>query len=115
FRAVASEARTDVIATGVDGQLILRRVRVRVLDGPDRGVELELERGTAIVGKGVAADLRVTDRKTSRAHVELVLLEAGVRVRDLGSTNGTFFRGARLEGALVLRPPFELTIGENRV
>ena len=112
---MASEARTDVIATGVDGQLILRRVRVRVLDGPDRGGELELERGTAIVGKGVAADLRVTDRKTSRAHVELVLLEAGVRVRDLGSTNGTFFRGARLEGALVLRPPFELTIGENRV
>lgn len=107
--------RTDVIATGVDGQLVLRRVRVRVTEGPDRGLELELDRGTVIVGKGVAADLRVSDRKTSRAHVELVLLDTGVRVRDLGSTNGTIFRGARLEGALTLRPPFELAIGENLV
>jgi transcriptional regulator of acetoin/glycerol metabolism len=110
-----TEVGTDVIATGVDGQIVLRSVRIRVVDGPDRGLTLDLERGTAIVGKGVAADLRLDDRKTSRAHAELVLLGSGVRVRDLGSTNGTMFRGARLEGALTLRPPFELEIGQNRL
>lgn len=106
---------TERIATDVDGQLVLQTVRVVVLDGPDRGRSLELERGTAIVGKGEAADLVLTDKKTSRAHAELALLDGGVRLRDLGSTNGTFFRGARVEGALVLEPPFEVTIGTNRL
>ncbi|HJL19493.1 MAG TPA: FHA domain-containing protein [Sandaracinaceae bacterium LLY-WYZ-13_1] len=110
-----SEPRTDLIATDAGGTLVVRTLRIQVLDGPDRGKTHELDRGTAILGKGSAADLELADRKTSRAHLELAVLDTGVRVRDLGSTNGTFFRGARLEGALVLRPPFELTVGHNRV
>lgn len=109
-----TEAWTE-IATDVDGRPVLRTVRVHVADGPDRGATVQLERGSVILGKGEGADLVLSDKKTSRAHVELALLDTGVRVTDLGSTNGTFFRGARLEGALVLQPPFEVTVGSNRV
>lgn len=50
-----------------------------------------------VVGRTAASDIPVYDGTISRAHAELVLLGEGVRVRDLGSTNGTFVNGARVE------------------
>lgn len=105
---------TEVYGTDAGGALVVRRVRVRVTQGPDRGAETVLEKGTLILGSGPAADVRLTDRKVSRAHVELALTHAGVRVRDLASTNGTFVGTARIE-ALVLSPPASFRLGQTHV
>jgi DNA-binding NtrC family response regulator len=89
-------------------------VRVVVTEGPSRGAEVLLDKGTRIVGTGPAADLRIDDRRASRAHAELALTHGGVRVRDLESTNGTFVGTSRIE-AVVLQPPASLRVGQSRI
>ncbi len=60
------------------------------------------------------ADMIVEDRAVSRRHVELTLVPEGVRVTDLGSRNGTFYLGQRLEKA-VLAPGSRLRVGAAEV
>ncbi|WP_233582413.1 sigma 54-interacting transcriptional regulator [Corallococcus sp. CA053C] len=50
-----------------------------------------------IVGRAEPADLRVPDRKLSREHARFTLLENRVLVEDLGSRNGTWLSGRRVE------------------
>jgi adenylate cyclase len=55
-----------------------------------------------VVGRSVACDLSVQDPTVSRQHAEVDLAPdgAGVRVRDLASTNGTFLDGERIWDAV---------------
>jgi DNA-binding NtrC family response regulator len=50
-----------------------------------------------VLGAGAGADVIIQNDTVSRAHVELALAPEGVTVRDLGSRNGTFYLGQRLE------------------
>ncbi|MBK6517570.1 MAG: sigma 54-dependent Fis family transcriptional regulator [Polyangiaceae bacterium] len=70
---------------------------VRVLDAPARPPRFVLKRGTCVVGSAEGADILVSEPTVSRAHVELALVPEGVSVRDLGSRNGTFYLGQRIE------------------
>lgn len=109
---VRTSRDTDLLGTDAGGRLISRRVRVRVTAGPAAGAERVLERGTIIVGSGPSADLRIADPRVSRAHLEIALVSSGVRVRDIGSTNGTFLGEARIE-SLVVQPGVELRLGSE--
>ncbi|MEC7519397.1 MAG: sigma 54-interacting transcriptional regulator [Myxococcota bacterium] len=100
----------ELLSTTAAGELVQRRVRVRVVAGPTAGAELTLERGSLFIGSGPQSELRVDDARVSRAHVEIALLAKGVRVKDLGSTNGTFLGDSRVE-AIVVEPPVELRLG----
>jgi adenylate cyclase len=58
--------------------------------------------GTAprVVGRAPTSDLAIVDPTISRRHAELQLDDTGdVQVRDLGSSNGTFVNGIRVESA----------------
>ncbi|MEM9068401.1 MAG: FHA domain-containing protein [Myxococcota bacterium] len=107
-------ARTGILTTNPAGDIVLRRVLVRVATGSDRGSERVLEEGTLVIGSHPEADLVVSDTGISRYHAELGLLADGVRVRDLGSTNGTFVGESRVE-SVVVHPPTEIRIGRTRV
>ena len=58
--------------------------------------------GAALVGRAATSDVPIYDPTISRRHAELVLAPNGVRVRDLGSSNGTFLNGARIEEAVAV-------------
>src|SRR5438034_1256734 len=49
-----------------------------------------------VVGAHAQCDLVLTDPKVSRKHAELAITPDGVRVKDLGSTNGTWWQGTRV-------------------
>ncbi|HVT57982.1 MAG TPA: adenylate/guanylate cyclase domain-containing protein [Thermoanaerobaculia bacterium] len=51
---------------------------------------------TMVVGRSPTCDLPIRDLTVSRRHGELELTAGGLRIRDLGSTNGTFINGARV-------------------
>jgi len=51
---------------------------------------------TLVVGRSPACDVPIRDLTVSRHHGEIEAAAAGLRVRDLGSTNGTFINGARI-------------------
>ncbi|MCA9604627.1 MAG: sigma 54-interacting transcriptional regulator [Myxococcales bacterium] len=105
---------TGVLGTDAGGNLVLRRVVVRVVSGPDRGKEVLLEQGTLLVGSHPEADLVLTDGTVSRYHAELALMPEGIRIRDLKSTNGTFVGDSRIEAAVVA-PGSEVRLGRTRV
>lgn len=67
-----------------------------ILSGDYTGVELELRPGRNVVGRDEHADFAVEEEAISSQHCELVVTAHAVKVRDLGSTNGTFLRGNRL-------------------
>ncbi|MBS2016000.1 MAG: sigma 54-interacting transcriptional regulator [Deltaproteobacteria bacterium] len=56
---------------------------------------------TTICGSSSEAKLFIDDRTVSRIHAELELRDDGVWVRDLGSTNGSYVNGVRIERARV--------------
>ncbi|MGE0785402.1 MAG: sigma-54-dependent Fis family transcriptional regulator [Sandaracinaceae bacterium] len=105
---------TGVVGTNPGNQLVLRRLVVRVVSGPDRGKEKRLESGTMLLGSHPDADLVLTDGTVSRYHAEIALLPGGVRVRDLRSTNGTYVGDSRIE-AVVVAPGSEVRLGRTRV
>ena len=63
------------------------------------------------VGRATSCDLPIQDPTVSRHHAELELSGAGVRVRDVGSTNGTYLDGVRVIDALAT-PGSRLAFGK---
>lgn len=57
--------------------------------------------GPLVVGRAPTSDIPVFDPTISRRHAEVSTDEAGLRVRDLGSSNGTFHNGQRVEEAVI--------------
>jgi DNA-binding NtrC family response regulator len=62
---------------------------------------VRLGAGTCVVGSAPTCDLVIDNRTVSRTHVELQLVPEGVAVRDLGSRNGTYYLGQRVEGMVL--------------
>ena len=79
----------------------LNPVVVEAVDGPGRGSQLLLTAGTVFVGRGPECDLVVDDEAVSRSHACLSLLPGAVKLKDLGSSNGTRYLGARIAEAMV--------------
>ncbi len=70
---------------------------IRVRGVPANRAELRLSTGSCIIGAGTGADIIVDDKAVSRKHVKLTLHPEGIQVRDLGSRNGTYYLGNRVE------------------
>jgi len=81
-------------------QPVVHRLRVQVIDGPDKDRVVEHTGGSLAVGTSPDNELVLTDPTVSRYHLEL-RCEEGVLVKDLGSRNGTFIGDVRIHEALV--------------
>jgi Zn-dependent protease with chaperone function len=66
---------------------------------PNRHWEQAIEIESLLVGRSPSADLRLHDRSVSRRHFELRSEAGGYVLRDLGSSNGTFVNGRRVQSA----------------
>jgi len=68
--------------------------------------------GSLTVGRSADNGIVIDEDGVSRRHVELTSRGDGLHVRDLGSTNGTFLNGTRIQEA-VLRPGDAMLIGRS--
>jgi len=104
----------------VDSTIATRaRIEVRggkltVAKGAGSKKELDVGTDTVVVGRNEACDLVLDDRKVSAVHVELVATEKGVRVRDLGSRNGTHIGDTRIAEVYLLKHTF-VSLGDSMV
>jgi DNA-binding NtrC family response regulator len=71
--------------------------RIRPIAVACAPASFRLRAGRCLVGAGGSCDLVISEPTVSRTHLELELLPEGVRVSDLGSRNGTFYLGQRIE------------------
>ena len=88
------------------------------LISPDGTQSFDLRDGVPlIVGRAPTCDLPVFDPTISRRHAEIVAEENELKIRDLGSSNGTFVNGEKIEQASAAvddlvafgKVPFKLT------
>lgn len=87
---------------------------LEILDGDRAGETLPVADRTIRIGRKPGNDLVLADEKTSGVHAEVVLEGDRHVLRDLGSTNGTFLDGKRVN-EIVLTPGDVVTIGRLRV
>jgi pSer/pThr/pTyr-binding forkhead associated (FHA) protein len=95
---------------------------LRVVSGKQAGNIIPLVAGRFLIGREEDCHLRPGNDLVSRHHCVFKMDEYTVRVRDLGSTNGTFVNGERLRGEVMLNTgdnvrvgtlEFEVVIGEG--
>jgi len=68
-----------------------------------------------VVGRDAGLGLSLVGESTvSRRHAEVVHRGGAAYVKDLGSTNGTFVNGAKVQGEVALRPGDEVQFGAIR-
>src|ERR1039457_6624948 len=73
------------------------------LAGIENEYSFELRPGTTmVVGRAVSSDCPVVDATVSRRHAELTVADNGVQVKDVGSSNGTFVNGVKVDTYFVV-------------
>ena len=93
---------------------LIRRVRLEVESGTDKGQVFSSTGELLTVGTHASADVVLQDPAVSRFHCELALGEHAVVLRDLGSKNGTLVDGVPVIAA-PLRDGASIDVGRSRL
>ncbi|MCW2538863.1 MAG: hypothetical protein JWN95_588 [Frankiales bacterium] len=75
-------------------------LQLRVVGGPSAGEVRDVLHTRLRIGRSVDADIRLADPDVSRLHAELQVAPGQLRIRDLGSTNGTTVAGLQITAEL---------------
>jgi pSer/pThr/pTyr-binding forkhead associated (FHA) protein len=101
-----------LVERGARGVAGTKRRYLTCIEGPLKGKEFEIPETGLTIGR--EADVRVADEYLSRKHFAIVPEEDGtLRVRDLGSRNGTFLNTLPARNTKV-HPGDEIRAGVNR-
>ncbi len=83
-----------------------------VVRGRSASEIIKLEEDVTIVGRHDECHVKIKSSLVSRQHCHLFEKKGLLLVKDLGSANGTFVNGKRVQEQQVLEPGDELTIGD---
>ena len=84
--------------------------RLVIQSGPECGREIALRPGRNRLGRHADNDVAINDESISAHHCEITPDTGGLRVYDLGSTNGTFVDGEPVQESMV-QPGQRLQVG----
>src|SRR5881394_3324970 len=85
------------------------------LAGPIAGRRYKLGDGEYVIGRRSDCQIFVPDMRVSRQHARLLKDGEGWILEDLGSNNGTYVNGIRVEHSTPLKHEDEITIANNRI
>ncbi len=85
---------------------------LKVLSGKHHGKVITLNTKKFLVGRGDDCHMRPNNDLISRHHCIFTCDDYSVRLRDLGSTNGTFINNEQLRGQTVLKTGDQIRIGK---
>ena len=86
-------------------------VRLKVLRGASAGKEVAIRGPRFFIGRSEECNLRANSDAISRKHCAIVIEDQDVTIRDLGSRNGTYVNGSRIEGVQKLQMGDQLRVG----
>jgi len=92
----------------------LRKAKLAVVDGPDKGKEVELAASKCTGGRSIINDLVLEDKAISGTHFEIVVRDDGYRLRDLKSRNGTFVGELQIR-EVYLKPGQTFRAGQTQI
>lgn len=97
------ESKTEILKIDETPDVVsLRKCQLVVVDGPNRGKKVSLNKNLIKIGKRESNDLVVIDKTVSRNHLEIEYSSDSFLLKDLGSTNGTYLNGSRVKEAYLL-------------
>jgi DNA-binding winged helix-turn-helix (wHTH) protein len=79
------------------------------------GREIPLREGAHLVGRGEECAIRCESVRVSRRHARLRIEGDRATIEDLGSRNGTWLHGRRLEGPAEIAPGDSVMIGGDEI
>ena len=88
------------------------RVKLKVLNGKSAGREVKVPDTGFLIGRSQECHLRPKSDAISRQHCEIVIDDARLLVRDMGSKNGTYVNGKRIDGQVELTQGDQLLVGK---
>lgn len=111
-----ADERTRELASpgGVPGSLLQQcSITFVVVGGGAEGSEHPVSSKRVVVGRGGGSDWVFDDDAMSKEHAAIEVGATGVRVVDLGSTNGTYVNGERAD-RYELKHGDTVQLGEHR-
>jgi two-component system, cell cycle response regulator len=91
------------------------RAYLVVLAGASVGEMYKIEGEKTVIGRGQKAQIRLLDDGISREHAQLVILNDRVVLQDLGSTNGTYCNGLKVEANKELVDGDKILVGSTTI
>ena len=85
------------------------------LSQPRLGMVFNLNRGKTVIGRSEDADVHLAVAAVSRRHALVTEQDGTYILTDLGSTNGTYCRGQKVDGPVVLRSRDTVELGDKVV
>lgn len=102
--ARAEKSTASLRLPPADDGLVLpaaQNVVLTALSGPNQGTKFTLQDARAVIGR-TGADIALDDQEISRHHCLLEVRGNAVHLKDLDSTNGTFYEEERVRAAMLL-------------
>lgn len=79
----------------------------------DGSAVLDISKNRTIIGRGLDCDIRIANEQISRHHALVFTKDGFVRIRDLGSSNGTVVNRTAITDVVVsLRPGDNVVLGD---
>lgn len=104
------------IADATEARVTRRdRACLVVLSGPRVGAVYRLDRAVTVVGRSSQADVNIDDDGVSRNHLRISRDGDALVAEELGSRNGTFVNGTRLEQRLELADGDKIQLGRGTI
>jgi len=88
------------------------QAELKILGGKHQGKLIPLTSKKFLVGREQDCHLRPNSDLVSRHHCVFSIDDYAIRLRDLGSTNGTLVNGSNLRGEVILKSGDRVTIGK---
>ena len=85
--------------------------RLTIKTGVDSGKVVELTQAELVIGRSAPAGLIIVNPEISRRHARVFYQQGKYILEDLGSSNGTFQNGKRLQGPQALTDGAEILLG----
>ena len=103
-----SERKSAKSKSAESPQAVIRALRITV----DNGQSLDFGPGRISIGRDDSCDITLDHGMVSRNHAEIDFSKSGIRINDLGSTNGTFVNGSQTQSAEI-RESDTVVIGKD--
>lgn len=98
-----SEAFEQTVVTSIEKVSMPgdEKAYILFISGPLIGKMYLLDQPETVIGRSEDVDICISDSRISRHHLRIDITENGAVIEDLGSTNGTFVNGVRVDRRLL--------------